>query len=104
MLLWVNTIAYAFLERQWCLLFFPKKAEVPSVSESFHTGASGSPTACHEDFGADEMSKSCSHLRAQSVFSFFHSFEESEAQGTVCVESSTALQFRPSLKSCQYSK
>ena len=55
MLLWVNKIAHAFLVRQWCLRFFPKKAEVPWVPESFQVGASGPPTACHEDFGADEV-------------------------------------------------
>ena len=68
---------------------FSQKAEVPCVPESFQIGASGSPTACNEDFGADEVSQGCSHLRAQSLLSAFNSFEESEAQGTVFVESST---------------
>ena len=45
------------------LPIFPRKAEVPRVPESFHVGASGAPTACHEDFGADAVSKNCSHLR-----------------------------------------
>ena len=35
----------------------PRRLRVPSVPESFQAGASGSPTACHEDFGADEVSK-----------------------------------------------
>ena len=89
---------------------FSQKAEVQRVPESFQVRASGFPIACHEDFGADEVSKGCLHLRAQSLFSVFrgfdafNGFEESEAQGTVCAECSTWLQFCPSLKSCQSSK
>ena len=35
---------------------YSQEAEVPSVLESFQVGASGCPTACHEDLGADGAS------------------------------------------------
>ena len=50
-LLWVNIIAHAFSGEATVLPIFPKKAEAPWVRENFQVGASGSPTACHEDSG-----------------------------------------------------
>ena len=41
---------------------------MPSLRESFQIGVSGSPTACHEDFGDDGASKGCSSLRVRSLF------------------------------------
>ena len=91
-LLRVNKIAHALWTRQWCLAFFPKGRS----TLSFQVGALGPPTACHEDFGADEVSKSCSCLTVPSLFSAFHSIEESETQGTVFVEFSPRSRMDPS--------
>ena len=44
-----------------------QKAEVPWVPESFQVGASGSPTASHEDFGDDGVSQGFSCLKVTSL-------------------------------------
>ena len=54
----MTKIAPTLWVRQWCLRF-SQKAEVPWVPESFQVGASGCPTGCHEDLGAEEASKGC---------------------------------------------
>ena len=88
MLLWVNKIAYAFLGGNGAP-DFSQKDDVPCVPERFQVGASGSPTACQEDFGDDDVCQSCSHFRAQSLFSELRIFAESAANGIDCLASPT---------------
>ena len=79
MLLWVNIIAHALLAM--VLPNFLKRPRYLGCPRTSLLAASGSPTACLEDFGADEVSQGSSHLRAQSLFSVLRSFDESEARG-----------------------
>ena len=69
-------------------------------ASELQAGASGSTTACHEDFGDGEVPKGCSRLRVQSLFSVLLTFVESAAEGTDCVKSSKGLLFCPSFRSC----
>ena len=79
MLLCVNMTAHAFWERRWCLRYFPEGRRYPGVPEGFQVGSSGSPTACHEDFGDDGLSQSCSCLKTTSLLPDCKGFADSVA-------------------------
>ena len=102
-LFWVKKNCTLALGEAMVPPIFPRKLRVPSIQESFRVGASGSPTACHEDFGADEVSKGCSYLRAQSLFSVLGSFIESAAQGTVFEDFSQGSRVNPPSTNCHSS-
>ena len=74
MLLWVNVIAHTFFGRGNGAPDISQKAEVLWVPESFQVGASGSPTACHEDFGDDGVSVACVHILSLNQVTFNRKF------------------------------
>ena len=52
MFLWMKKIVDAFFGKQWCSRRF-RKCRCTLGAREFQVGASGSPTACHEDSGED---------------------------------------------------
>ena len=78
-LLRMNIIAHFFLRSNGAP-DVSQNAEVPCVPESSQVGASGSPTACHEDLDEDGASHVCSNLKLTSLTPVFKSFEDSVAR------------------------
>ena len=88
MLLWVNVIAHRFFLAGNGAPDISRKAEVPWVPESFQVGASGFPTASHEDSGDDGVSQGCSCLKLISLLPDCEGFADAAVQGLVCKLSS----------------
>ena len=70
------------------------KAEVPWVLVRFQVGASGSPTACHDDLAEDGTFHG-SHSWTSPLLSDFHAFSDPVAQCADCGVSSTGSRFCP---------
>ena len=66
-LLWMSKIAHVFFGKQWYSRHFTKCRGTPVCPESFQVGASGSPTACHEDLGEDGASHVCLRLESDII-------------------------------------
>ena len=74
------------------------------MPENFQVSASGSPTACHEDFGDDGVSQGFSRLRVTSLLPDLNSFADSVVLRLVCKLSSPGSRFDPSSTGCHSSR
>ena len=68
---------------------FPQMARHPGCPRFFQVGASGLPTACHEDLGEDGAFHVCSCLKVTSLTPVLKSFADSVVSECVRTLSST---------------
>ena len=65
-------------------MVLPIKAEVPRVPENCQVRASGSPTACHEDVGNDEVSQGSQRLLMLEIDVIAPRFQQSWDSSVDC--------------------